>query len=84
VRKSRLKNNETLEFSNNKRSTHGIPKRNNKRIHKNIIKLSIESVKLFKLYNNARERLPWFKHLVPYIDYINSIETEKIKIGDEY
>lgn len=62
-------------YSNNKRSTHGFPKRNHKKIYKNIIKVSIESAKLFKLYNNARERFPWFKYLVP----LDSIETEEIK-----
>ena len=68
-----------LIYSNNKRSVHGIPKNNFRRIYKNIAKVSIESVKLFKLYNNARERLSRFKYLIP----LDSIETEEIKKGDE-
>lgn len=69
----------TMIYSNNKRSVHGIPKNNFRRIYKNIAKVSIESVKLFKLYNNARERLSRFKYLIP----LDSIETEEIKKGDE-
>lgn len=70
-------------YSNNKRSTHGFPKRNHKKIYKNIAKVSIESVKLFKLYNNARERLPWFKYLVP-LDLIEAEEMKKEMITNDY
>lgn len=47
-----------LIFSNNKRSVYGLPKRNHKRIYKNIVLLAFSCVKSFKLYNKAKMILP--------------------------
>ena len=47
-------NYDLLIFSNNKRSVYGLPKRNHKRIYRNIVLLAFSCIESFKFYNKAK------------------------------
>lgn len=66
----------TMIYSNNKRSVHGIPKNNFRRIYKNIAEVSINFVER----NNKKEALNFMnKDIELKIDHMFLINTEEIK-----
>jgi histone H3/H4 len=68
----------TMIYSNNKRSVHGIPKNNFRRIYKNIAKVSINFVERNKKFN--KEALNFMNKDVDLkIDHMFLINTEEIK-----
>lgn len=68
----------TMIYSNNKRSVHGIPKNNFRRIYKNIAKVSINFVERNKKFN--KEALNFMnKNVDLKIDHMFLINTEEMK-----